>query len=247
MPKKAVRSIDDELKALRARQDALAQKCAEIDALIKPLEQTRDRIEDEASGVNEAIGELLIKKWGNEPDWRHILDVDHEGGSIVYRYGQEMLSRLGLQFGMAWADTKEYVIAFGLNRYDHQQLRQVETSLRYIARFMRRRRGNVVWFTVHHHDSEHSAWTLIYNVIHETATLEQHVRMHVAERLKFKTLRASLAHVQTHLWFENEMVADLADDTNVFEGEVIDREPPTPHGPFKVEMTEAGRQLVMFP
>jgi len=246
MPKKAVRSIDDELQALRARQDALGQKCAEIDALIKPLEQKRGRIEDEASGINEAIGELLIKKWGNEPDWHHILDVDHEGGSVIYRYGLELMQRLGLGFGSVWGDNREYIISISLNRYDHRQLRKVETSICYIAPFMRRRRGNVVWFNVHHQDSENSAWTLIYNVIHGTASLQQQIRMRVVETKKFKTLHAALVHAQTHLWCENEMSAEA--DGLMIEGEVIDAEPqPSAPGEFAVEMTDAGRQLIMFP
>lgn len=241
MPKKAVRTIDTELDELRAKVDALSEKWAAVDDQIKPLERQRAAFASDAAALDEAIGEALIRKWGNTPDWQHILRPGSEGGRTIQAYGDKLLGQFGLSRGLTWSDTNESIIAIALNRHDPDQLRLIEMSLLHLSQFMHRRRGNVVWFKIQHRDPGACEWTLVYNVIHGVTTLEQHIRCRVAERLRFQTLHKALLYAQKHLWAEDEISAEP--DADVVDVSAVEMKPKDR---FKVEMTEAGSQLVMF-
>ena len=203
--------VENNLAALWRQLDKAEQKLAEANKELRSAERKADRASAVVSNLHEEIALEKLRLWGDKPDLAELMASDRKNSTMVfYKALEAVAASRGFYIGGMWADTKQTVLRFGLNRSEIGGIERVAAGIRYFAPSMKTIKGGWVRFAVSSRDSESCSWSLLYSKARGSARLVRDVYCHEDKVLDFNTLDEALRYVEANLWVEDIIDAEPA-------------------------------------
>lgn len=203
--------VENNLAALWRQLDKAEQKLAEVNKELRSAERKADRASAVVSNLREEIALEKLRLWGDKPDLAELMASDRKNSTMVFYEALEAVAgSRGFYIGGMWADTKQTVLRFGLNRSEIGGIERVAEGIRYFAPSMKTIKGGWVRFAVSSRDSESCAWSLRYSKVRGNAQVVREVYCQEDKVLDFKTLDEALRYIEANLWVEDIIDAEPA-------------------------------------
>lgn len=204
--------IEDRLAGLFKQLDKAREKHAEAHQELRKAERKEERASSTMAALEEEIAMEKLRRWGANPDLAELM-VSRGGTMTFYQALGAIAASKGMYIGGEWADNRQIVIGFGLNRGEIGAVDRVAEGIRYFAGAMKpvKRAGGRVRFDVRHRNAEECSWELRYSPKKGDAQLVKMVHGFTRLTLDFPTLKAALQHVEDNLWCENVIDVEPVD------------------------------------
>ena len=200
--------IENNLAALWRQLDKAEQKLAEKNKELRSAERKANRASAVVSNLREEISMEQLRLWGGNPN---LVELMASGGTMVfYRALEAIAESWGFGIGGMWADTKQTVLRFGLNRSEIGGVERVADGIRYFAPAMKTIKGGWVRFGVSTPNDPDCAWSLRYSKVRGNAQVVREVYCQEDKVLDFKTLDEALRYIEANLWVEDIIDAEPA-------------------------------------
>ena len=108
--------IENNLAALWRQLDKAEQKLAEANKELRSAERKADRASAVVSNLHEEIALEKLRMWGDKPDLAELMASGKNSTMVFYKAMEAVAGSRGFYIGGMWADTKQTVLRFGLNR-----------------------------------------------------------------------------------------------------------------------------------
>ncbi len=203
--------IESKLAALSRRLERAEQKLTDANKELRIAERREERASNAVSSLREEIALEKLRLWGDEPDLAELMTSYRKNSTMVfYKALEAVAASRGFYIGGMWADTKQTVLRFGLNRSEIGGIERVAAGIRYFAPSMKNIKGGWVRFAVSTRDCDSCAWSLRYSKVRGNAQVVREVYCQEDKVLGFKTLDEALRYIEANLWVEDIIDAQPA-------------------------------------
>lgn len=193
------------LDRLKAQLDAATTRLTAARKVLKAAEHKEEEAAGEVEALREQVSMEQLRRWGDKPDLAVLLAKD--AGYTFYRALGVLAEAYGMGVGGEWCDTRQTVLALGLNRGEHGAIERVAAGVRYFAPAVKTIKGGWARFKLIHR-GDACAWELRYSVKRQDALLVRMVYGSEERALPFATLELALRHVEGYLWLEDVIDAE---------------------------------------
>ena len=108
--------VENNLAALWRQLDKAEQKLAEANKELRNAERKADRASAVVSNLREEVALEKLRMWGDKPDLAELMASGKNSTMVFYKAMEAVAASRGFYIGGMWADTKQTVLRFGLNR-----------------------------------------------------------------------------------------------------------------------------------
>lgn len=203
--------IENTLATLFRQLEKAEHKLAQVNKELRNVERRAERADGNVRALRGQIAREKLRQWGSNPNLAELMEADSKSSTMVFYLALEAVAASrGFGIGGMWADTKQTVLRFGLNRREIGGVERVASGIRFFAPSMRTIKGGWVRFAVTTRDSESCAWSLLYSKRRGAARLVRDVYGQQDQALDFDVLEEALRYVEAHLWHEDIVDAEPA-------------------------------------
>lgn len=189
------------INKLRAKLALAREKHAAIQRELKLVKRKENFATYAVNDLIDEIAQLEIESWGNNPNWRTLLQPD--GGMTFYDALTYFLKKIGLRRWGMWADTKQYAVAIGINSGDSSAVKRNAAAIRIISPHITKHKDGLMWIHIFQSEAENCCWTLRFNEAKKQYFLVMEVHGYEETSLDFASLESALQHVKNYIWEED--------------------------------------------